>query len=102
MSKIFAVALAASFFLSGASVEAQVREPVSIKVRHADLDFHRPDHRAMLDARIRRAAAIACGPMTNDLAQNEGVARCRAEMRADADVKVAALLAAPVMLASTR
>lgn len=101
MSKIFAVALATSFVLSGASVQAQVREPVSIKVRHADLDLHRPDHRATLDARIRRAAAIACGPMTNDLAQNEGVTRCRAEMQADAAVKVAALLA-PVMLASTR
>lgn len=98
--KIFtAAAIAASLFVSVAAA-ADVREPVVVRVRHADLDLHRADQRAQLDARIRRAALIACGPVTMDLRRNADSARCRKEMLADAAPKLAALTQAPMTLAS--
>jgi len=98
--KIFtAAATAASLFVSFAA-QAEIREPVVVRVRHADLDLRRPDHRAQLDARIRRAALIACGPVTMDLRRNADFARCRKEMLADAAPKLAALSQAPIALAS--
>ncbi|WP_294280857.1 UrcA family protein [uncultured Sphingomonas sp.] len=100
--KIFtAAAFAASLFASVA-VHAEERETVSMTVRHGDLDLRRADHRAQLDARIRRAAMIACGTVTADLRQNDDIARCRREMTADAAVKVAALSPSRVQLASNR
>ncbi len=107
MTKFMSAAFAASvlvpaFLMSASSAQAEVREVVTAKVHHADLDLRKPEHRAMLDARLRRAAAMACGHMTRDLRINGDINRCRAEMRADSVVKVAALANAPVMLASTR
>ncbi|MFN3674652.1 MAG: UrcA family protein [Sphingomonas pseudosanguinis] len=107
MTKFMSAAFAASILvpailMSAAPAQAQTRETVTATVRHRDLDLRKPEHRAMLDARLRRAAAIACGHMTRDLRINGDITRCRAEMRADSAVKVAALTNAPVMLASTR
>lgn len=109
MTKFMSAAFAASILVPAilmsaapAQAQAQTREAVTATVRHSDLDLRKPEHRAMLDARLRRAAAIACGYMTRDLRINSDITRCRAEMRADSAVKVAALTNAPVMLASTR
>ncbi|WP_167345441.1 UrcA family protein [Sphingomonas yabuuchiae] len=100
MKKFTAAAIAASLFAS-ATAQAEMREPVTVTVRHADLDLYRADDRAQLDARIRRAATMACGHVTVDLRRNADIARCRREMMADAAIKVAALSsAAPVALAS--
>lgn len=102
MTKFMSAAFAASLLVSAVSVQAEVRETVRVTVRHHDLDLHRADHRAMLGARIRRAAAIACGPLTQDVRGNADVSRCRAEMRANGAVQIAALSDAPVALASAR
>ncbi|WP_343525176.1 UrcA family protein [Sphingomonas sp.] len=102
MSKIIAAAFAASVFMCGASVEAQMREPITVKVHYADLNLARADQRAVLDARIRRAANSACGPITVDIASNADVLHCRKEMHADAAVKLAGLSPAPIALASNR
>ena len=107
MTKFMSAALAASVFVpaflsSAVPAQAEMREAVTVSVHHADLDLRQPEQRAKLDARIRHAAAIACGPMTRDLRINGDIARCRAEMRADSVVKSAALSAAPVALASAR
>ncbi len=99
MKKFTAAAFAASLCMSVAA-HAEMREPVTATIRYADLDLHRADHRAQLDARIRRAAAIACGSVTNDLRRNADISRCRHEMVADAAPKIAALSMAPVALAS--
>ncbi|WP_341505720.1 UrcA family protein [Sphingomonas sp. 2378] len=101
MKNLCAVALAALVFAP--SVQAAERQTVSAAIPHADLDLRRADHRTMLDARIRHATTLACGPMTTDLIINADVARCRKEMRADAAIKVAALTTqAPVALASNQ
>ncbi len=99
MKMFTAAAMAASLFVSVAA-QAEMREPVTVTVRHADLDLRRADHRAQLHARIRRATMMACGPVTVDLRRNLDVSRCRREMMADATTKVAALSTAPVALAS--
>lgn len=100
MKKFTAAAIAASLFASAAA-QAEIREPVTVTVRHADLDLHRAADRAQFDARIRRAATMACGHVTTDLRRNADITRCRREMMADAAIKVAALsTAAPVALAS--
>lgn len=102
MTKFMSAAFAASVLVSALPAHAEMREAVTVSVHHADLDLRQPEQRAKLDARIRHAAAIACGPITRDLRINGDIARCRAEMRADSVVKIAALSAAPVALASAR
>lgn len=97
---IFTTAAFAALLCMSVAVRAEDREPVTIKVRHGDLDLRRADHRAALDVRIRRAAMIACGPVTADLRHNDDVARCRREMLADATTKVATLPQMRVALAS--
>ena len=98
MTMFTTAAVAASLFAPVAA-QAEMRDPVTVTVRHGDLDLRRADHRAMLEARIRRAATIACGPVTADLRHNLDVSRCRREMTVDATTKLAAL-STPVMLAS--
>lgn len=99
MKMFTAAAIAASLFAPVAA-QADIREPVTVTVRHADLDLLRADHRAKLDARIRRAAMMACGAVTTDLRRDNDITRCRREMMADAAIKVAALSTIPVALAS--
>lgn len=102
MSKTFAVAVSAILFVCASSAQAQIRERVTATVRYSDLDLRRADQRAQFGERVRRAAAIACGPITQDMQRNIDIHRCRSEMRADAVVQVAALTTAPVALASNR
>ncbi|WP_294235960.1 UrcA family protein [uncultured Sphingomonas sp.] len=101
MNRFMAAAVAASLFMP-VLAHAQVREPVSATAFRGDLDLNRADHRALLDARLNRAVARACGPVSRDLIANANVAQCRKEMRADAAVKIAALVAKPVALASNQ
>ncbi len=80
MTKFMSAALAASVFVpaflgSAVPAQAEMREAVTVSVHHADLDLRQPEQRAKLDARIRHAAAIACGPMTRDLRINGDIAR---------------------------
>lgn len=101
MNSLIPTALAAALFAClPSAVAAQDRQPVRVQVRHGDLDLSRADHRAMLDARLRRAAHAACGQQGRELKVIADIRRCEAEMRRDGSVQIAALVArAPVALA---
>lgn len=101
MNRFLTAAVAASLFVP-AIAEAQFREPVSVTVHRGDLDLHRADQRAVLEGRVRRAAARACGNLTSDIVSNLDVEHCRKEMLANASNQIAALVAAPTALASNR
>lgn len=66
------------------------RVPVQAHVSRAGLDLTAPAGRAMLAARIRSAAAIACGSSGHDLRDDRDSARCRDEMVRDGAAQIAA------------
>lgn len=96
-----ALAVIAAACLSSAA-QADVRDTVSIRVRHADLNLTRADDRATFDRRVRRAADIVCIARGGDWWMRRDVARCKAEMLADASNKAAMMSAraTPTVLAS--
>jgi len=95
------VALAATAFacLSSAA-HAEVRERVTASVSYAGLDLSKVEDRRTLDARIDRASLAACKSSVFGLRRFADESRCRAEMRRDAQVRVAQI--APVKVASAK
>jgi UrcA family protein len=69
----------------------QDREPVTARVRYADLNLSSSAGRAALKSRIRGAAEIACPEMGNSIAEKMDTARCRDEMMKDGALQAAAL-----------
>ena len=96
-----ALAVIAAACLSS-TAQAETRDTVSIRVRHADLNLTRAADRATFDARVRRAANIACVAQGSDWRLRRDAERCKAEMRADASNKAAVIAAraTPTVLAS--
>lgn len=82
------------------SAQAQQREPVSARVSVAGLNLASVDGRRVLDARIDRAAQHVCQSRALGLLRVADERRCRAEMRRDAQVRVAQI--APVKVASAK
>lgn len=68
------------------------RETVSARVSTKGLNLDNPKHRAILDARIMRAAAWACGPFGADVAAQRDAEQCRAQMRESGHTAVATLV----------
>jgi len=96
-------AVAAVLACLAPAAHAEVREAVTVRVSHAGLDLSSAAGRRMLDARVDRAAWYACRPERVGLAGLRDANRCRAEMRADAKIRVAQLIAnAPVKVAAAR
>jgi len=101
MNTIRIVALAATAFACLSSVaHAEVRERVTARVSYAGLDLSKIEDRSKLDARIDRAALTACRSNAFGLRHLADENRCRAEMRRDAQVRVAQIM--PVKVASAR
>ncbi|KQM65064.1 hypothetical protein ASE75_08445 [Sphingomonas sp. Leaf17] len=98
--RIAVLAVTAAACLSS-TAQAEMRDAVTVRVRHADLNLTRAADRAMFDIRVRRAANIACVAQGSDRRMRRDAERCKAEMRADGSNK-AALIAAratPTLLA---
>ncbi|MGR6328019.1 UrcA family protein [Sphingomonas sp. XXL09] len=68
------------------------RETVSARVSTKGLNLNNPKHRAILDARVMRAAAWACAPYGADVAAQRDAEHCRAEMRESGHTAVATLV----------
>ncbi|MBA2935595.1 UrcA family protein [Sphingomonas sp. CGMCC 1.13654] len=73
---------------------AQDREPVTVRVRYADLNLSSTSGQSELKARVRGAAEIACQATGNSLTEKMDAARCRNEMMKDGQQQ-AARLASP-------
>lgn len=97
--RLIALAATAAACLSSVA-HAEEREPVSVRVSYAGLDLSSIDGRRILDARIDRAALNACHSRVMGLRRLNDERRCRAEMRGDAQVRMAQLT--PVAVASVR
>ncbi len=96
------IALAASALTCLSSVaHAETREPVTASVSYAGLDLASVEGRRILDARIDGAARRDCVSKASGFRALADVARCRSEMRRDAQIRVAALVK-PVEVASAR
>ncbi len=96
-----AILAAAVSCLSSAAHAETAREPVSARVSVAGLDLSSVEGRRLLDRRIDAAIRAAC---TSHATGHRGFAdtrRCRAEMRGDAQVRVARLVR-PVEVAVAR
>ncbi|AXJ96661.1 MULTISPECIES: UrcA family protein [unclassified Sphingomonas] len=88
---------------SGTAIAASDRETVSAHVSSRGLDLGTPKDRAILDARVLRAARAACALRSGDLADRADADRCIAEMRQSAVTALAARAERrPVTLASAR
>ncbi len=87
------IALAASALTClSTAAHAEVREPVTARVSYAGLDLASVAGRRILDARIEAAARRACVSKAWGFRGHIDAARCRNEMRRDAQVRVAALV----------
>ena len=71
---------------------AQEREPVTARVRYADLDLSTQQGRAILDQRLRSAASAACVSKADGLAGVMDSARCRHEMQESGVQQIAGLV----------
>ncbi len=67
--------------------------PRSVKVGYADLNLASEAGQDRLDARIRRAAAIVCGSHASDLAATRADTACRIAATADAEARLATVVA---------
>ncbi|SFN71160.1 UrcA family protein [Sphingomonas sp. OK281] len=85
-----ATIVGACLFSAGASASS-VREPVSVRVSRAGLDLTSDAGRTAFQRRLRSAIASACQSRAGGLAALADAHQCRAEMTADASVKMAAL-----------
>ncbi len=96
-------AVAAALVCLAPAAHAEERETVTVRVSHAGLDLSTAAGRRTLDARVDRAAWYACRPARLGLDGLRDANRCRAEMRADAKIRVARLMANdPVKVAAVR
>jgi len=80
-------ALVATFVTVAAATPLRA-ETMSVPVAYGDIDIGQPSGAAVLDARIRRAARLACGP--EDVGNRIAIARCRADAVESAYVRLAA------------
>lgn len=85
----FAATLMLALFPTLAAAEAD-RVPLTARVAIRDLDLATAAGQRHFRERVRRAAAMACGNAA-DLRERSDVLRCQAEMRDDAQVRLAAL-----------
>lgn len=99
INHLVAVAATAVACLSSVA-HAEVRERVTARVSYAGLDLSKAEDRRTLDARIDRASLTACRSNTFGLRRFADENRCRAEMRRDAQVRIAQI--APVKVASVK
>lgn len=93
MIRFHRAALAATLTLALAPLHADAqanRVPVTAHITVRDLDFGNAAGRRAFELRVRRAAALHCGTAT-ELHTRFDILRCRAEMRDDAQVRLAAL-----------
>ncbi|MEP9403372.1 UrcA family protein [Sphingomonas sp. VNH70] len=97
----FTVLATAALSCLSSVAHAEAREPVSARVSYAGLDLTSAAGRRTLDARIDRAVRRACVSNASGLRALADVARCRAEMRQDAQVRVAQI-GKPVVVAAAR
>ncbi|MGN5374557.1 UrcA family protein [Sphingomonas hankookensis] len=97
--RLIALAATAAACLSPVA-HAEERERVTVRVSYAGLDLASVEGRRILDARIDRAAFNACQSRATGLLRISDERRCRAEMRSDAQVRLAQLT--PVAVASAR
>lgn len=86
-----AFAAIAALCLPFAAATAEPREPVQVRVLTADLDLASATGARRLDQRIRTLVARTCASTMPGLAAVRDSSRCRAEMAADARLKIAAL-----------
>lgn len=87
-----ALAVIAAACLSS-TAQAETRDRVSMRVHHADLNLTRAEDRAIFDARVRYAANMACAAQGTDWRMRNDAKRCKGEMRADAQMQMAAIAA---------
>ncbi len=85
-----AAIVGACLFATAASASAE-REQVSVRVSRGGLDLTSDAGRTAFQHRLRSAIASACQPHVGGLDAVADARRCRAEMNADARVKMAAL-----------
>lgn len=93
MIRFHRAALAATLTLALAPLHAQTqanRVPVTAHITVRDLDLGNAAGRKAFELRVRRAAATHCGAATG-LHMRFDILRCRAEMRENAKVRLAAL-----------
>ncbi len=98
--RMLALAAAALTCLSSVA-HAEHREPVTARVSFAGLDLSSIEGRRMLDARIDSAARRVCTSPVTGLRGFADTRRCRAEMKRDAQIRVAQI-ARPMTVASVR
>ncbi|MFW2829845.1 UrcA family protein [Sphingomonas sp. ID0503] len=84
-------ATAALCLPSAAFASAEAVQPVNLRVETGDLDLASTTGKARLELRTHNAIARACAPRNQSYAEREDAQRCRAEMRTNADAKLAAL-----------
>ncbi|GGB32341.1 hypothetical protein GCM10011380_22200 [Sphingomonas metalli] len=95
-------ALAVALIASAPAIAAGERETVRTAVRYRDLDLSNAAGRATMQQRIDQAIRRACAARASDLAGLADSARCRSEMRRDAEVQLAAVRAKNTLVASTQ
>ncbi len=93
--------VAAALTCLSSVAHAELREPVTVHVSFAGLDLTSSEGRRILDARIDAAARRACTSRVTGLRAFADTRRCRAEMKRDAQVRVAQIVR-PVTVASVR
>lgn len=99
--RVASASLVLSCLSIGTVAADPARETVSARISTRGLNLNNPKHRAVLDARVMRAAAWACAPRGADVAARRDAERCRAEMRESGRTAVATLVGRqPVQLAS--
>lgn len=81
----------AAFACLPAAAHAETRDPVTAKVSLAGIDLNSVEGRRIFDARLIRAARHACVSRAAGFRAIRDSQQCEAEMRRDADVRVAAL-----------
>lgn len=98
MNSLFRAAIAAAIVTSAATPVLAEREMVSVHVSRAGLDLGRPGDRARMMKRVRRAAVLACRPVSAAVVDSADAQRCRREMSDSGDAAIARLAGSRVAL----
>ena len=86
-----AAIVGACLISAGASATSN-REPVTVQVRHADLNLKSDSGQTAFRHRLRAAINTACVSRVAGLAGRGDVQQCRREMTEDARIQTAAIL----------
>lgn len=90
---VASAAIVGACLISAGASATPNREPVTVRVRHADLNLKSDTGRSAFQHRLRAAIKSACAPRDAGLAGLSDARQCRSEMTEDARVQTAAMIA---------